>query len=133
MRAAKRVMLSSEITPAAKKHLEPKLNASIAGGLPLILPVFWAQEAVAITEEQAALFKGSVYWWVQWRTVMCHGWCAECCLPGRTVRGLHLLVGPVKWDALLPRMVCSWGRLTGGSSRVGLCSVRNAKCAAFPG
>ncbi|KAG2441772.1 hypothetical protein HXX76_003385 [Chlamydomonas incerta] len=55
MRAAKRLQLSSQLSDSARAVLEPAIAA------PLLLPVFWAEEASQVSEAQAAAFRGSVY------------------------------------------------------------------------
>ncbi|PNW71524.1 hypothetical protein CHLRE_16g657950v5 [Chlamydomonas reinhardtii] len=55
MRAAKRLQLSSQLSDTARAVLEPGIGA------PLLLPVFWAEEASQVSEAQAAAFRGSVY------------------------------------------------------------------------
>ena len=59
MRAQQRIMVSSDISSAARMHVEPQIarwtNQS------MIMPMYWSQEHVFATDEDLSRFKGSVY------------------------------------------------------------------------
>ncbi|KAG2485799.1 hypothetical protein HYH03_015510 [Edaphochlamys debaryana] len=60
LRAAKRLQMSSQLTDSARATLEPSIPT------PLILPVFWVEEASQVSEPQAAAFRAKVYGVLGW-------------------------------------------------------------------
>lgn len=61
-------MVSSEITLAARMHLEPQIAKT--NNRSIITPIFWTQEDIHATDEDLENFRGKVYGVLWWRGVL---------------------------------------------------------------
>ena len=61
-------MVSSEITLAARMHLEPQIAKT--NNRSIITPIFWTQEDIRATDEDLENFRSKVYGVLWWRGVL---------------------------------------------------------------